>query len=202
MPTRPYRGVSASDRAAERRARLLEAGLELLGTVGEQTTMTAVCATAKLTERYFYESFRNRDELLLAVVDQVAEEMRGVVLAALETTPGNAADKGRAAIAAFVDLIDADPRKGRAALVESAAVAVLRPRRHLLLRTFAQLVVTQARVLYGDAALPSPRDEINALLFIGGLAELLTAWLNGEIAVSAADIVDAATHQFVTSMHV
>ncbi|PRX49890.1 TetR family transcriptional regulator [Prauserella shujinwangii] len=202
-PIRPYRGVSAEDRKAERRAKLLEAGLDLLGTVGyERTTMTAVCAHAKLTERYFYESFRSRDELLLAVVDRVAEEIGERALAALRDTEGDAGAKARAALTAFVDMLTEDPRKGRAAMVESSASASLRGRRHELLRTFARLVVTQAAALYGAAALPSPRDEINALLFVGGLAELLIAWLGGEIEATPADIVDAATHQFATSMHV
>lgn len=201
-PTRPYRGVSARDRKAQRREQLLDAGLDLLGTQGcARTTMTAVCATAKLTERYFYESFRNRDDLLVAVMDRIADQLRDIVLDALERATGDPAERGRAAIAAFVEVIDGDPRIGRAALVESASTEVLRRRRHQLLRTFAELVVTQARELYGADALPSPRDEINALLFIGGLAELIVAWLNGEIDATGEDIVDAAAHQFATSMH-
>ncbi len=163
--------------------------------------MTAVCATARLTERYFYESFRNRDDLLVAVLDRIADQLRDVVLDALQRATGDAAAKGRAAIAAFIEVIERDPRIGMAALVESASTDAMRQQRHQLLRTFAELVVTQARELYGEDALPSPRDEINALLFIGGLAELIVAWLNGEITASGQDIVDAAAHQFATSMH-
>jgi AcrR family transcriptional regulator len=200
--TRPYRGVSAEDRAAERRARLVEAGLELLGTVGwEQATMTAVCATAKLTERYFYESFANREQLLVAVVDAVAGEARDAVVAALAGQRGEPRAAARAAIAAFVDYVTVDPRRGRVALVESAAAQPLRRRRHELLIDFARLVVTEGHAMFGARALPPPRDEINALLFVGGLAELLTAWLNGEILVSRDDIVDAATDQYTATAH-
>lgn len=204
-PTRPYRGVSAEDRTAERRARLLEAGLELLGTVGwEQATMTAVCAAAKLTERYFYENFANREELLVEVADQVAAEARARVVAALaDARAANAEPKvlAKAAITAFVDFVTADPRRGRVALVESAAADPLRRRRHVLLRGFARLVVTEAHAMFGVAALPPPRDEINAMLFVGGLAELLAAWLTGEISASRDDIVDAATDQFAATSH-
>jgi AcrR family transcriptional regulator len=201
-PTRPYRGVSAEDRTADRRARLIEAGLELLGTVGwEQATMTAVCATAKLTERYFYESFTNREQLLVAVVDQVADEARDAVSAALAAVDGGPRAAARAAIAAFVDYVTADPRRGRVALVESTAADPLRRRRQELLREFARLVVRQAHTMFGADALPPPRDEINALLFVGGLAELLTAWLTGEIDAGRDDIVDAATDQFTATAH-
>src|SRR5215469_6086160 len=120
--TRPYRGVSAEARKAERHAKLVAAGLDLLGTVGwEQTTMTAVCAHAKLTERYFYEHFSGRDELLRAVVDQIADEARATIAAALADAPSDPAAAATAMISAFVVFVTDDPRKGRAALVESAA---------------------------------------------------------------------------------
>jgi AcrR family transcriptional regulator len=200
--TRPYRGVSAEDRRAQRRTRLIAAGLDLLGTVGwEQTTMTAVCGRAKLTERYFYEHFSGRDQLLLAVVDQVAEEAKATITAALASAPREPRAAATATITAFVDFITDDPRKGRAALVESAAADPLRRRRHELLREFAQLIAVEAHSLFGQDALPPPRDEINALLFVGGLAELLTAWLGNEITASRADIVAAATDQFVATAH-
>lgn len=198
--TRPYRGVSAEDRRADRRTRLVAAGLDLLGTAGfEQTTMTAVCARAKLTERYFYEHFSGRDQLLLAVVDQVADEARATVGAALASAPRDPRAAATAMITAFVDFVTDDPRKGRAALVESAAADPLRGRRHELLREFAHRLVAAAHALFGDDALPPPRDEINALLFVGGLAELLTAWLTDEITATRADIVAAATDQFVAT---
>jgi AcrR family transcriptional regulator len=55
VATRPYRGVPADDRRAGRRARLLSAGLELLGSEGYSgTTVRGVCGRARLTPRYFY----------------------------------------------------------------------------------------------------------------------------------------------------
>lgn len=200
--TRPYRGVSAADRKARRRALLLEAGLDLLSTAGcEHTTMTAVCTKAKLTERYFYESFASRDEFLLAVVDSVADEVRETAWAALNATSGDPYERLRATITTFVELLTADPRKGRAAIVEAAAAEPLRRRRRELLREFAGHVVTQAHALYGPAAHTPPRDEINALIFIGGLAELVTAWLNNEITATPEDIIETATDQFATATH-
>src|SRR3546814_11852560 len=51
--------------------------------------MTAICAEASLTERYFYESFRNRDEALMAALDQVCNEIAAAALAAVEQTDGD-----------------------------------------------------------------------------------------------------------------
>ena len=199
---RPYRGISAEDRRATRRRQLLDAGLEIVGTRGvERATMTAICAQAGLTERYFYESFSAREDLLLAIVDEIAEQVRSAVLASLQATEGDAEAKARAAVAAFAALLTDDPRKGRAAIIESAVLPVLSQRRHELFRGFAALVVTQARSLFGDSALPSPHAEISALMLVGGLGELLSAWLRGETRAEVEDIVDGVTRWFAAGMH-
>ncbi len=180
----------------------MDAGLDLVGTLGcEQTTMTAVCAHAGLTERYFYESFASRDALLLAVVDEVAHQARDAVLESLRVTDGDAFAKVHAAIAVFAALLTDDPRKGRTAVIESSTLPALRRRRQELFRTFAGLVVTQAQALFEDSALSPPEDEVGALLLVGGFGELLTAWLQGETSASVADIVGVVTRWFAAGMH-
>ena len=201
-PTRPYRGVSATDRTARRRADLLAAAFDLLGTVGwEQATMTAICARAKLTERYFYESFASRDELLMAVSEELADRIRGVVVAALAGAPPEPAAAARAAITVFVEMLTDDPRVGRVAIVEAGATALLRRRRHQILGEFADLIVAKSHEVFGTDALPAPRDRINALLFTGGLAEVLATWLTGEVDATKEDIIETAVNQFVRTAH-
>jgi AcrR family transcriptional regulator len=194
--------VSADERRLARRERLLDAGLALLGSKGwEQTTMTAVCSAAKLTERYFYESFRNRDELLLAVLDRTAEQIRLAIVAALRSTTGDAAAAVRDAVDAFVDVLVGDPPVARVVLVESVAAPTLRERRGQLVRDFAGRIVAQNRQLFGAAALPSPQAEIQALLYVGGVAELFAAWSTGALDASRAQVVDAAVALFGASAH-
>lgn len=50
-------------------------------------TMTEVCARAGLTERYFYESFRNLDELLVAIFDAFSVPTHEAIASALELAP-------------------------------------------------------------------------------------------------------------------
>ena len=103
---RRYRGISAEERRAARRRQLLDAALEIAGTRGvERTTMTAICSEAGLTERYFYESFDARDQLLLALVDEIAEQVRTAVLTALSDTEGDTAARAHAALAAFAAVL-------------------------------------------------------------------------------------------------
>jgi AcrR family transcriptional regulator len=201
--TRTYGGVSAADRQADRRARLLDAGLDLLGTEGwSGATVRAICARAGLTERYFYESFADREALLIAVFDRIAEEAIGSVLEAVEEAPDDARAKARAAIAAFVSLMTDDPRKGRIAFIEAMGNEALMARRLETLGTFAGVVSEQSREFFGSEG-PSPEDlDLTAHALVGALAELLIAWLGGRLEVPRERIVDHCTNLFVAAADV
>src|SRR3954453_16049289 len=110
---RPYRGVQARDRVAERRRRLLDAGLDLLGGSDgpPDLTVRAVCAEAGVTARYFYESFTDKDDLGAAVVDQVIADIAATTQAAVAAAPRD--EQNRAGIANLVRVIADDPRVGR-----------------------------------------------------------------------------------------
>ena len=125
-----YRGMAAEDRRAERRERLLDAGLELLGTEGfDGTTVRGVCEQAQLNPRYFYESFDDLDALLVAVFDRIAAELVECIVSALATAPDDALGRSRAVIAAAVALMTDDPRKGRVAFIEAMGSETLMRKR-------------------------------------------------------------------------
>ena len=196
-----YRGVTADARRAERRARLLDAALELVGSGGwGAASVRAVCAEAKLTARYFYESFDSREELLLALFDTITEEAAVKVVEAVAAAPGDAEAKSHAAIGAFVDVLVEDPRKARVAFNEAEGNEALLRRRRDGLRLFARLVAEQARAFYG--APPDHADhiiDVTATLLAGGLAELLPAWLDGQVAATRDELVDDVAALFAAT---
>jgi AcrR family transcriptional regulator len=196
--TRSYAGQTGAERTAARRARLVGATIELLAAQGEsRTTVTAICAGAELTERYFYESFRSRDDALVAALDSVSEEIAGTALTAIAASAGSPEDRVRATIDAVVDLVVAAPDKMRVAVIESNANAVMRARRHALLGSFADLVATEARTLFGDATWPPPRDHRQGVIFMAGLSELVASWLLGEVELTPAELASIASDSFV-----
>ena len=191
-----YGGVRAPDRVAARRERLLEAALDLLGTEGWQaTTVRAICANARLTPRYFYESFADRDELLVALFDELVAEAAGRVLEAVGTAEDDARAKARAAIGAFVELVTDDPRKARVLFIEAIGSERLTLRRFETVRMFAGLVAAQGREFYGidGGSLP----DTTALMLVGGLAETLLSWLDGTLAVTREQLIEDCTDLFV-----
>lgn len=163
--------------------------------------MTGVCQRAGLTERYFYESFPSLDDALVAVLEEIAEEIEQRTIAALAAAGGAPTDRVRASIAAFVRILTEDPRKGRAAIVESATVAATRSRRALLLRRFARLSAREARKLYGPEAWGEPEGAFAAAMFVGGVAQLVASWIDGTLPATPDAIIDAATRNFEATAH-
>lgn len=198
--TRNYGGVSAEERSARRQTLLLDAGLELLGTDGwSGTTMTAVCQRAKLTERYFYESFADLEALLIAVFDRIAAEAAEVILAAVEDSPRDAPERTRAAIGAFVELLTDDPRKARVAFVEAMGSEALMQRRYETIASFAGLLSDQARDFYGTGPRSDRLVTLTSYILVGGLAEALIAWLGGELESSREQLISDCTDLFVAT---
>jgi len=198
---RSYRGLSADERTSARRDALLDAALDLLG--GDppgNATMTAICERAGLTERYFYESFRTRDDLLTTLLDQVAGEILTRTVAVLDEE-GRPEELVRRSLEGLLDVLADDPRKGRFALVASLEVPVLRARRAALLADFEQLLADRTRKLYGDRAWVAPDDRIEALLFVGGLAELIGSWLSGSLEATREQVVAAAARHYEATAH-
>src|ERR1700761_823782 len=84
---RDYDGKTAAERVAERRARLVDAGLELFGEHGYAgTSIRAVLRQAGLRDRYFGENFADLDALLAAVYDQLIDEEVTECRAAIDAT--------------------------------------------------------------------------------------------------------------------
>jgi len=67
---RIYGGLSLEDRKKQRREQFLQAGINVFGTSGfRSATVRSLCKEAKLTDRYFYESYGNLENLLKAVYE-------------------------------------------------------------------------------------------------------------------------------------
>jgi AcrR family transcriptional regulator len=177
-PSRTWAGTTLDDRKATRRARLLETGLDLLGTEGTAAvSVRAVCRHAKLTERYFYESFTDRESLVLAVYEHVgALAHRALADAVRETSDPEAL--AEAAVTSFVELMVDDPRKGRVLLLAPMTDPALSRRGVELLPAFAELV--RGQLTSGDDL----ERQMVAIGLVGALGNVFIAYLNGSLKVS------------------
>jgi len=86
---RDYDGKTAAERIAERRERLIDAGVELFGERGyAATSIRSVLQQSGLRDRYFGESFADLDSLLAAVYSRLIDEEISGCAAAIDKTNG------------------------------------------------------------------------------------------------------------------
>ncbi len=175
---RDYGGISATDRRAERRRKLLLAGRRIWGEAGiTEVTIRGVCNAAGLIPRYFYEQFPNRDALLFAISDDVRDELLEALVAAGIGDPGTLTDKLRSALTAFLDIIAADPHVHRIATTDVSSVAGLARHRKHVLEMITDLVIQYTPDILG-ADTPNPAQLSRGALFIvGGVNQIIEAWL-------------------------
>jgi len=191
---RPYRGVALEDRRDKRRQALLETGLGCLAEDGlSGVSVRSICARARLTPRYFYESFADLDALLVAVVDAVAAEVAEVALAAIAVAPDDLTAQVRAAVDAGYGVVARDRRKANALLVASAGHGPLLHRRQEIVMQYAELALANLPPLGRLTATDRRRARATALFLIGGAAEVICAVLSGSLRLSRVRVVDQLT---------
>ncbi|SBS79739.1 Regulatory protein TetR [uncultured Mycobacterium sp.] len=188
---RPYGGIDAADRLARRRAQLLRAGLELLGSDVDpaELTVRGICREAGVATRYFYESFTDKDEFVAAVFDWVVAELAATTQAAVATAPADV--QNRAAMANIVRTIELDPRVGRLMFGSQLSNATVVRKRQESGALFAMLSGQHV-----EATLRRPaNDRIKAFahFIVGGVGQTISAWLGGAIKLTADELVDQLT---------
>ena len=116
---RRYRGASLPQRRASRRHSLLQAGIDLFGTRGyHAVTVREICAAAGLTERYFYESFRDREQLFSAVYEHLNTQLAQKLATAVAGAGGDLEQMARRGLRAYFEQTRDDPRGARIMLIE------------------------------------------------------------------------------------
>ena len=155
----------------------MAAGVTLLGGEGGPAlTVRAVCREAGLTERYFYESFSDRDEFVRAVYDDVCTRAMAALMSA--TT-------AREAVERFVALMVDDPVRGRVLLLAPEVEPVLVRSGAEWMPSFIKLLQRQLTTI-SDPAL----QNMVATGLIGALTALFTAYLDRRLTATREQFID------------
>lgn len=188
--SRTYGGATPSERRWRRQSALLDAALDAVAEDGvAAVTVRGVCVRARLNDRYFYESFRGVDELMLAVFEDQNAQAFNVLLPAIEASPADPLQRARAAIGTGLKFLESDPRRGRL-LIEAQTTEGLRARWRDLVKMLAQVMADQGRVLLAGQDALDPDMDLAALTLVAGGFEVVTLWLRGELDVTRAHLED------------
>jgi AcrR family transcriptional regulator len=200
--SRTYRGITPAQRRAQRRERLLDAGLELFGTVGyAHTSVRSVSAAASLNSRYFYESFGSREDLLYAVYQRILGDIytrASEAMAREDTLEGQA----RAGLQAAWTSVTEDPRKARIVALEVVGVSERLERlRRESRQALAQLTADNALSLAGSGVRLRLDPVLTARFLMGGVVEVLLEWINGDLDATADQVVEHFTVLFTAAAY-
>ena len=173
IPARPYRGIPQDERRAQRRTQLIEAGVAVYGERGyRQATVKAVCEAAGLTERYFYESFANSDELLIACFNAVTWAVLEEILAAAREAGPDPQVRARAMLRAYFAALQREPNSARVFLVEIRGVS--RP----VDKAFDAALRAIGEQVAQMVALPdSEPDPLLQAGIVGGVIHIALRWI-------------------------
>jgi AcrR family transcriptional regulator len=151
--------------------------VQLLGDAdGPAVTVRAVCRQAGLTERYFYESFTDRDEFIRAIYDDVCT--RAMSLLATAATPRDAVEQ-------FVAMVVDDPVRGRVLLLAPTVEQVLVRSGADWMPSFIELLQRKLTAITDPAI-----QKMTATGLIGGLTALFTAYIDGRLTASRKQFID------------
>lgn len=194
---RSYRGMSAEQRLADRRERLMSAAYLLYAGSGfSATTIERLCSEARISNRAFYECFGGREELLRAIHERCVEESLTAVATALEEAGPTPGDRVKAGIRAYIEFTTADWRRARIMHLEvRRSGEILCRARQRAVDAFTQLIEGETRRYSG------PHHRLLSLAMIGALQELLIEWVLAESTPAIEDLVQVAIHLFNRSFH-
>lgn len=197
--SRVYGGIEANLREEDRRKKLIEAGLEAFGTRGyAKTNIKTICKLAGLTERYFYESFRHKEDLLCAVYRELIDEAQRYSLEALEDSEGFPLETASRALRTFYQRFQQDHRRAQIQLFEILGVSKNIDREY---QNAMRLLADMVR-LFLCKVFPHIQEEIlNRSMIPTGLAGSIIMiaheWVLGGFITSMDDIISQCMDLFV-----
>jgi AcrR family transcriptional regulator len=186
-----YGGATGEQRIAERRSKLIDAGMTLFGSPGsESVRVKDVVDQAGLTERYFYESFSDLDALFDAVLEQANDAVERAVNAAVVSAPSDEISRMSVVMRTTTDVLARDPRMIRVIFIEALGKGgrASAHRNELLLRAAENFYRWSGDT--GDFENSPVDTRMKAFAVAGAASELLISWAEGLLDVTPTQLAD------------
>lgn len=186
-------------REENRRKKLIDAGLEAFGTKGyAKTNIKTICGLAGLTERYFYESFSNKEDLLSAVYLELVDELQREALEIFSNKDIDPIEAASRALEMFYQRFQQDPRRAQIQLFEVLGVSARIDREYRDgMRTLAEMV----KMFFARAFPGIPQQKLKSSIVPTGLAGSIILisheWVLGGFATPLEDIISQSMDYFL-----
>ena len=198
---RQFKGLSLTERKHARREKLIEAGIETYGIQGFfSVTVKDVCNEAKLTERYFYESFKKSEDLFQTIFLKLIETLQQNVMQSVMQAAPNPAKMIDAGLGALLRTLKDDPRLARIIYIDAMLVQELHNQ-----ATIQETMLRFDRMIQAFVMLMMPnlqRSEQEVSLIATGLngyvTQIAIRWVMGGFKQSQEDVLFACRTVFLS----
>lgn len=201
---RQFKGMSLSERKLARREKLIEAGIETYGTQGFfSVTVKDVCMEAKLTERYFYESFKKSEELFQTIFLQLIDQLQHTVMQGVMQSSPDPKQMIHSGLMALFSMLKADPRVARIIYVDAMLVQELHNHAtiHETMGRFDRMIhafvmLMMPRINYSEQEISLVSTGLN-----GYVTQIAVRWVMGGFKLSVEQVVSACEAVFFSLFH-
>jgi AcrR family transcriptional regulator len=190
------RSMSADERGAEQRARIIRAATELYGERGyHETRVDDVVARARVSRRTLYAHFRDLVELRFAVYEGAMSRtlLQLGILAQDESQP----DRLASVLTAMFEFIASEPNLSRAVASEFRSTE---PRnlalRNQVLAFFVGILMEGTLADHRDGRVPHPPEELTVYALVGAIEGLVYRFLDRGDVEDASKAVPVALHVY------
>lgn len=198
---RQFKGMSLSERKLARREKLIEAGIETYGTQGFfSVTVKDVCNEAKLTERYFYESFKKSEELFQTIFLQLIDQLQQTVMQGVMQASPDPKKMIHSGLFALFSMLKADPRMARIIYVDAMLVQELHNQAtiHETMGRFDRMIhafvmLMMPRINYSEQEISLVSTGLN-----GYVTQIAVRWVMGGFKLSVEQVVFACEAVFLS----
>ncbi|GAA6154049.1 TetR/AcrR family transcriptional regulator [Pseudoteredinibacter isoporae] len=196
---RSYKGLNTSERKALRRTQLMKAGIDVMGSKGYAScSCKMICNQAGLTERYFYQSFANREALLQTIYQEHSERIMALISeAVMNGETDQLALRVELGLRAFYQDMRENPKIARILYIETSGVS---PEMDDLVAStthgFAIMFIELLQHYYPDKHLGVDDAELVAIGLVGGVNAILVHWLLSNFEMPLESVLQSASFMF------
>lgn len=198
---RQFKGMSLSERKLARREKLIEAGIEAYGTHGFfSVTVKDICNEAKLTERYFYESFKKSEELFQVIFLQLIEQLQQTVMQGVMQGAPEPKNMIKGGLTAIFTMLKNDPRVARIIYIDAMLVQELHNHAtiHETMSRFDRLIHSFVMLMMPHIERSEQEISLVATGLNGYVTQIAVRWVMGGFKQSLEEIVSACEVVFVS----
>lgn len=198
---RQFKGLSLAERKQARHEKLIEAGIQAYGTHGFfSVTVKDICNEAKLTERYFYESFKKSEHLFQCIFIKMIAKLQTTVLEALANTSSDPKQVIHSVLDSVFSLLKNDPRMARIIYIDAMLVQELH-QQATIRETMAQFDLLIYRFIKGILPELSQSNSIVSLIATGlngYVTQIAVRWVMSGFKQPQSEIVESCEIVLIT----